>query len=236
MSAPPERNSAFFSEKTYLGKAFPQRKINASSAGLPPDTYVIKPNFTMSDNHIIEKIRLGGQSELGNVYEAYRTEFIQWIAREYHCSDDDSKDIYQLSILIFYDNVKSGKLEHLVSSIKTYLFGIGKNVAKENMRKARRNTSINQEKWLKEYMVDEQDAPLEEELFATAKRALEKLGQPCQRLVELFYYEKKSMDDISVMMNYKNAETAKNQKCKCMARLRKLFEQETNKATITTLS
>lgn len=191
----------------------------------------------MSESQIIiDRIRMGGQSELGMVYEEYRSEFIQWITKEFNCSSDDSKDIYQLSILIFYDNVKSGKLEHLVSSIKTYLFGIGKNVAKENMRKARRNTPINQEKWLKEYLVDEPDNTVEEEVFGTAKKALEKLGQPCQQLIELFYYEKKNMDQISVLMNYKNPETAKNQKCKCMARLRKLFELEMNQTTITNLS
>jgi RNA polymerase sigma factor (sigma-70 family) len=191
----------------------------------------------MSETQIIERIRLGGHDELGMVYEAYRSEFIQWITKEFHCSADDSKDIYQLSILIFYDNVKSGKLEHLVSSLKTYLFGIGKNVAKENMRKARRNTPINQEKWLKEYLIDEPDNTVDEDLFSTAKKALEKLGEPCQKLIELFYYEKKSMEQISAILNYKNPETAKNQKCKCMARLRKLFEQEvTRTTTMTTLS
>lgn len=188
----------------------------------------------MSENQILERIRLGGQSELGMIYEAYRSEFIQWITKEFQCSTDDGKDIYQLSILIFYDNVKSGKLEHLVSSIKTYLFGIGKNVARDNMRKQKRNTTINQEQWLKEYLVDEPGNPVEEEAFIAAKRALEKLGQPCQRLIELFYYEKKSMEEISAEMSYKNSETAKNQKCKCMARLRKLYEEETHKTTLTT--
>lgn len=189
----------------------------------------------MSDNQIIEQIRRGGQTELGFVYEEYRAEFLHWVSREYQCSMDDSKDIYQITILIFHDNVKSGKLEHLVSSIKTYLFGIGKNVVKENMRKAKRHTPINQEKWLKEYLIDDPEtSPVEEDVFSTAKKALEKLGQPCQKLIELFYYEKKSMEDISSILNYKNAETAKNQKCKCMARLRKLFEQEMTNTTITT--
>jgi RNA polymerase sigma factor (sigma-70 family) len=189
----------------------------------------------MSDNDIIEQIRRGGQIELGFVYEKFRAEFLHWICREYNCSIEDGKDIYQVSILIFYDNVKSGKLEHLISSIKTYLFGIGKNVAKENMRKAKRHTPINQEKWLKEYLIDDTEtSPIEEDVFSTAKKAVEKLGQPCQKLIELFYYEKKSMDEISSILNYKNAETAKNQKCKCMARLRKLFEQEMTNTTITT--
>ncbi len=189
----------------------------------------------MSENQIIEQIRRGGQAELGFVYETYRSEFLQWIMREYQCSADDAKDIYQVTILIFQDNVKSGKLVHMLSTIKTYLFGIGKNLVKENMRKAKRHTPINQEKWLKEYLIDDAEtSPVEEDVFSTAKKALKKLGQPCQKLIELFYYEKKSMEEISSILNYKNAETAKNQKCKCMARLRKIFEQEMTNTTITT--
>ena len=189
----------------------------------------------MTDDQIIERIRSGGQSELGWIYEEYRREFLHWICREFNCSTDDGKDIYQLTILIFYENVRSGKLQHLVSSIKTYLFGIGKNVARDNMRKVRRNTSINQLQWLKEFLIDEPDDKPDEQLFMIATRVLGNLGQPCQRLVELFYYERKSMEEISAELNYKNADTAKNQKCKCMARLRSLFEKEMSTTTVNTL-
>jgi RNA polymerase sigma-70 factor (ECF subfamily) len=177
-------------------------------------------------SEIIQKIRSGGQTELGMIYEEYRSEFLQWITKEYQCSMDDGKDMYQLAILIFYDNIKKGKLEHLVSSVKTYLFGIGKNLAKDNMRKEKKNIPINQEKWIKEYLIDEPDEPMDERIFAYAKTALEKLGQPCQRLIELFYYENKNIQEITEAMQYKNPDTAKNQKCKCMARLRKLVDQE----------
>lgn len=180
----------------------------------------------MNQEDIIQKIRSGGQRELAMIYEEYREEFLHWICKEYNCSSDDSKDLYQLTILIFYDNIRQGKLEHLVSSVKTYLFGIGKNVARENLRKEKRFVPISKEKWLKESLIDEPADPIDEDSFARAKSALAKLGQPCQRLVEMFYYEKKSIPEITLSMNYKNPETAKNQKCKCMARLRKLFEQE----------
>jgi len=177
-------------------------------------------------SEIIQKIRSGGQTELGMIYEEYRTEFLQWITKEYDCSMDDGKDLYQLAILIFYDNIKRGKLEHLVSSIKTYLFGIGKNLAKDNMRKEKKFIPITQEKWIKEYLIDEPDQQIDDNIFALAKKALVKLGQPCQRLIELFYYENKSMQEITEAMHYKNSETTKNQKCKCMARLRKLVDDE----------
>lgn len=185
----------------------------------------------MSQDEIIQKIRSGGQTELGLVYEEYREEFLRWVVKEFKCSLDDGKDIYQLTILIFYDNIRKGKLEHLVSSVKTYLFGIGKNIVKENLRKGKRFIQISKEKWLKENLVDEPSNQVEEAVFERAKNALAKLGQPCQRLIELFYYEKKSISEITLAMNYKNPETAKNQKCKCMARLRKLFEEETEQNT-----
>lgn len=190
---------------------------------------MIQGEHVQSD--IIQKIRSGGQTELGMIYEEYRTEFLQWITKEFACSIDDGKDIYQLVILIFYDNIKKGKLEYLVSSVKTYLFGIGKNLAKDNMRKEKKFTPINQEKWIKEYLIDEPDQALDEGIFTMAKKALEKLGQPCQRLIELFYYENKNMQEITEAMQYKNPETAKNQKCKCMARLRKLVDEEIERNT-----
>jgi RNA polymerase sigma factor (sigma-70 family) len=206
------------------------------NTGYPAAAISLRTESDMTDDQLIAKIRSGGQSDLGWIYEKYRGEFLHWISREFNCSTDDSKDIYQLTILIFYDNVRSGKLEHLVSSIKTYLYGIGKNVARDNMRKVRRNTPINQQPWLMEYLVDEADDKPDENLFVVAKKVLTNLGQPCQRLVELYYYEKKSMEEISVELNYKNADTAKNQKCKCMARLRALFEKELSTTTINTFS
>jgi RNA polymerase sigma-70 factor (ECF subfamily) len=186
----------------------------------------------MSDNDIISQIRSGGQKELGILYENYRSEFLHWISKEFKCSDDDSKDIYQLTILIFYENVKSGKLQHLVSSVKTYLFGIGKNVAKENIRKTKRNLPIDQQKWLKEYLIDDPEQVVEQDIFEIAKNALAQLGGPCQQLLELFYYEKKSMDEITTMLHYRNSDSTKNQKYKCMSRLRHLFEQQSKSTTI----
>jgi RNA polymerase sigma-70 factor (ECF subfamily) len=90
---------------------------------------------------------------------------------------------------------------------------------------------IDQEAFLRKQIVDEPDEPEYEESFQLARRALQKLGDPCRKLIELFYYEKKSITEIADEMDYKNPETAKNQKCKCMARLRKLVEQDNNKNT-----
>lgn len=182
----------------------------------------------MSENEILNCIRNDGQRELGLIYEKYRSEFLHWIGKEFHCSADDTKDIYQVAILIFYNNVKSGRLEHLVSSVKTYLFAIGKNVAREHLRSIKRDTAW-QEKWLREPAVHENEGPGNEYAFEAANKALARLGEPGRTIVQLYYYDRKSMQEISAILNYKNPETAKNQKCKAMAILRKLFKEEFNK-------
>lgn len=186
----------------------------------------------MTQDDIIEKIRNGGQAELGLVYETYREEFLHWVTREFNCSTDDSQDLYQLAILVFYDNIKRGKLEHLVSSVKTYLFGVGKNLVMESRRKAKRNTPLDQERWLNEYVMEETDDAPTDQMITIARKALTRLGEPCRTLIESFYYGKKSMEEITQQLNYKNAETAKNQKCKCMKRLRKLYEEEQSRTLI----
>ena len=124
----------------------------------------------MSDSSIIDLIRNGGQPALGKVYATYRSEFITWMTRAYPISEDDCKDIYQVTILIFYDNVRSGKLTEMASSIKTYLFGIGKNLAREHMRKAKRITSIDQKEWLREHLVEANQERFDDNVFSMARR------------------------------------------------------------------
>jgi RNA polymerase sigma-70 factor (ECF subfamily) len=181
----------------------------------------------MKDNEILSLIRSGGQHHLGLIYEKYRREFIDWISKEFNCSHDDSKDIYQVTIVAFYENVLSGKLTTLVSSLKTYLFAIGKNVARENQRRSKRSVSFDQEQWLTEHIIDENVEPdTDNTVLEAAEKALNQLSASSQKLIQLFYYEHKSMHEISTIMNFKNAETAKNQKCKSMATLRKIFRAE----------
>ncbi|HEU5145870.1 MAG TPA: sigma-70 family RNA polymerase sigma factor [Chryseosolibacter sp.] len=180
----------------------------------------------MSQNEIIERIRSDGKRELGLIYERYRSEFLTWTGKSFHCSIEDSKDIYHYTILIFYDKVKSGKLQHLDSSVKTYLFGIGKNVAREHLRRTGRTSRLQHDQGFWDLLAGAGDDPMDESLFEAASRAMNRLNDSERRMIELFYYGDKSMDQISVLLHYKNADSAKNQKCKVMAHLRKLFGDE----------
>jgi DNA-directed RNA polymerase specialized sigma24 family protein len=62
--------------------------------------------------------------------------------------------------------------------------------------------------------------------FDQMNRAMEKIGEPCRSLLEAFYIHKKPMHEIAAAFNYTNADNAKNQKYKCLVRLKKLFFSE----------
>jgi DNA-directed RNA polymerase specialized sigma24 family protein len=59
--------------------------------------------------------------------------------------------------------------------------------------------------------------------FLMMERAMGSLGEPCKSLLEAFYMQKRSMQEIASNFGYTNSENAKNQKYKCLMRLKKLF-------------
>ena len=61
------------------------------------------------------------------------------------------------------------------------------------------------------------------EEFQAMEKAIGSLGEPCKSLLEAYYFQKKSMHEIAAGFGYTNADNAKNQKYKCLMRLKKIF-------------
>jgi hypothetical protein len=59
-------------------------------------------------------------------------------------------------------------------------------------------------------------------------RALNSLGEPCKSLLEGYYLKKMDMAALANEFGYTNADNAKNQKYKCLMRLKKLFFSQYN--------
>ena len=64
--------------------------------------------------------------------------------------------------------------------------------------------------------------------FAIMDRSLNSLGEPCKSLLEGYYLNKKGMQELASQFGYTNADNAKNQKYKCLMRLKKLFFAQYN--------
>ncbi|HLR49439.1 MAG TPA: hypothetical protein VK076_02575, partial [Candidatus Sphingobacterium stercoripullorum] len=63
----------------------------------------------------------------------------------------------------------------------------------------------------------------QERKFNKLSKALDLLGEPCKSVIISFYLKDKTMKEISLKMGYSNSDSAKNQKYKCLQRLKKLM-------------
>jgi len=179
----------------------------------------------MSDSELIHKIKNGDKSELVIVYKRFRTEFLNWAVTKYGCTLDEAKDVYQHSILIFYEKITQDKLTFLTSSIKTYLFAIGKNQVLERIKRNNRFSPIDQIEGSGNIFQNDEWTKENESRLVLVEKCLEELGDPCRAMLISYYYEKKSMLEIAEMLGYKNTDTTKNQKYRCLKRLKKLFTE-----------
>lgn len=171
----------------------------------------------------ITKLKTNENEALREIYHLMRNDCIIWLQKEYSLTPDDAVDIFQMSVITLYDNVVTGRLTILTSSIQTYLYSIARNKALEHYRAQKKYVSAGPLDRIIAEMAETSDIGRNEGHLKVACSALEALGDPCQALLVHYYYHDKSMEEITSIMNYKNSDTTKNQKYKCLKRLQNIF-------------
>lgn len=138
-------------------------------------------------------------------------------------SADDAKDVFQEAMIVLYENVRSGTFE-LNCQIKTYLYSVARRLWLKRLQQLSRYSPPVENM--------EQLVPVEDEIeehekrnseFEMMDKAISSLGEPCKSLLEAYYLQKQNMQVIAANFGYTNADNAKNQKYKCLMRLKKIF-------------
>lgn len=182
-----------------------------------------------TDAQLLNLIAEGHNKAITAVYQTYFPIFKKWIINK-GSTDEDANDIFQEAFMVLYQKAKDPEF-CLTSKIGTYLFAVGKRIwykkIDQHVRKPVYSTDFNDdEQVLNEY--HQEDLDIQEFLnieqdYQTLQHAMVELGEPCSRLIKLFYIEKKNMQEIAQTLQYTNAENAKVQKYKCLTRLKKIF-------------
>lgn len=180
------------------------------------------------EKDFINRILRNDESAIDDLYLHYRDSFVIFLMNKYKAQKDDALDIFQDVVVAVYRNVKMKKLTELNSSIKTYLYAIGKNLWLKQNRKKTYITEIKEEAFDIDLSSIEVKFIQQEEKDRTnmnLKRAISSLGDPCTELLTYFYYYNYSYDEIIQRMEYNNVNVAKTQKSRCMKYLRDYFNQ-----------
>lgn len=142
-------------------------------------------------------------------------------------TEQEAKDVYQEAIIAFYERVQDPKFV-LTCKINTYLYAVCRRLWLKRLAEKKR-VSVPMPEAETFSGIDEEMASIEEKenQFSRMGEALSALGEPCRTIIEDFYVRDLSMEMISEKFGYTNADNAKNQKYKCLQRLKKLFFRDT---------
>lgn len=138
-------------------------------------------------------------------------------------SSDDAKDIFQETIIVLYEKVRSGTFE-LHCQIKTFVYSVSRRLWLKRLQQQNRYSSPGDS--MENVVAVDEDIEAHEQRnteFEMMEKAISNLGEPCKSLLEAYYLQKQNMQVIAANFGYTNADNAKNQKYKCLMRLKKIF-------------
>lgn len=176
------------------------------------------------DKNELKDLQSDERLKIKALYKKYRPEFLGF-GKRYNLDRDTLADIYQEAFLALRKRALQGKLEEVDSSMKTYLFGIGKfkiyDTLKANKREVHYETKL--------HIVCEeipeieiQNEPLLTQKQTLLRKYLKELGEKCRQVLTMFYYRGLNIKEIAEHGGYRNENVVKAQKSRCLKTLKQL--------------
>lgn len=178
-------------------------------------------NFVGTEAQLMASIKSGQSSAFRKLYTDYFG-MIRYMIVNNNGSEEEAQDIFQEAMVVLYEKVNEGNFE-LTSTLKTWIYAVCRNKWLKQLEKKKKNYRFTDFE-----NFDETIAANEEEetnVHALLRESLSRLGTGCRKLLLLFYYFRKSMDEIATELNYTNADNAKSQKYKCIQKLKTIYAE-----------
>ncbi|MFK7906899.1 MAG: RNA polymerase sigma factor [Chitinophagales bacterium] len=183
-------------------------------------------------NNWLLDFKAGKREAVNVLYEEFRPSFVNWMLRKYNCNEEEGIDVFQDSVMVLYKNAKAGKLDDLRSQLKTYLFGIGRNVFLIRMRRQKATTSDAPLEFMESSEIGAEGNLQSMDRKKMIAELLKKMQHPCQRILYLFFYRQYSIEAIQKNLNYKSEEVVRTQKKRCIKALQKQMAKEFKRVDI----
>ncbi len=188
--------------------------------------------ITYNDENIVEGLKNFDETACNHLYNKHKDYSMRFMNKMYY-DEDTNKDIYQDAVIVFIEKVRANKLQLVNTSIQTYLNSICRNQVLIRLNKKNKPVLMG-ENWESNYSDDYVDwfdnqAEVKNNRIKIIMEELEMMkekGQVCFELLKKVFFENKTMEALASLMNYTNADNAKNQSYRCRERLKKqVFER-----------
>ena len=175
------------------------------------------------DASLQERLRQDDKKALEIVYLNNRSYIIKYF-RSYKAILPQLEDIYQDSIIDLYQNFVTKQLVLEKSNIRSYLLAIVKYKIADLIKDQKlKYTLTSSSEYETEYeIIDNESIHRQQELLA---KHYQFLGKKCQQLLTLFYYRGLTIKEIKEKANYKDENTVKSSKSRCLKQLKALINK-----------
>ena len=180
---------------------------------------------TKTDIEIVKGIEAQDEQVLNYCYRQFGPMIKTWIVNN-GGNESAADDIFQDGIIALYTNIRLGKFQPDKAKVSTYLLQICKYKWFDD-----RKSSYVKKTTMMEQMPEQGENP---SLFASdlqqlhqqkqVHAALSMLKEQCRRILNYFYWEKKSMEEIASLLSMQ-INSVKNGKYRCMQSLKNQFKK-----------
>jgi RNA polymerase sigma factor (sigma-70 family) len=189
-----------------------------------------KKIFKIEDLHepdlsleIINLLKRNDQSVFEYLYEYELPKIVRLVIKN-SGNIESAEDIFQEALLILYEKVCKNEL-NLTCSFSTYLYSVSRILWLEQLRLKDNNLVL-----FEDYEFIKVDSLIEDSItvpedYENVKSIIINLGKSCQDLLEYYYFRKMDWKEIAQKLGYSNEGSARNQKYKCIQRIKKELEE-----------
>ncbi|MDP5169646.1 MAG: RNA polymerase sigma factor [Bacteroidia bacterium] len=181
---------------------------------------------------LITQLKKGNEAGLAQVYRETSQYCIRTLIKKTSIPTEDAEDLLMDAILIFRENVLSGKLSTL-TSLKSYLFGICWNLWRERNRAQEKWATAHSEierqlfwiQTMEHSTVKEEAESTQEARVRMVTKALADMSERCRKLLTYVYVEGRSQQEIAELMEFASANVVKVTRHRCYKQWMSNIEQ-----------
>ena len=190
----------------------------------------------MIENYI-NRLIAGDRQVFDVIYATFKSQFIALFRKSQGLGRDEAETLYHDACAILLNNVESGRLTRDSihnSQLKAYLNNTGKYILFNKRRTRQVPLSVDTDyimtygdldsarkhnnKSMPRDPEESYDTEMDDKLFII-RTTVRDMPQPCDQLLKLVIYMKKSNKEVAEIMNYANADSVKTQRSRCMKKL-----------------
>ena len=189
---------------------------------MPTDSF---KNYTNSTDKV-KAIKENDEGVMKSFYQANYQKVETYVLNN-SGTGDEAKDVYQEAFIAVWRNIKLNRFEpETTTSLEGYLFQVAKNKWLDHLRTIKRKKVLPLTEETNGVEETLSLSEVEEQQLIDIKTNLQLLGKICRDVLDRFYYQRQSMKAISMAMKWTES-TAKNNKYRCLQRLRELLKSNT---------